>query len=195
EMNALSALLLEKETLTFADLQECLGKRPFPPDAQLAAYINALPTKVSIVEKEVSGAGRISGDLRSTSTPTSGARNAGDEAVSAAGKNEGTDGNSTQQQVQKNARTKDAEETDDDEENTNARKKKEKGKSGNGGDDDDDDDDDDRNGNNSTRGPRRRKLFGGDDDSCLPELLRKNLKPNTPTPSAAAKETDLSHTQ
>ncbi|KAL8439763.1 hypothetical protein Efla_002665 [Eimeria flavescens] len=45
ELRSLCSMLLEKESLTFADLQDCLGLRPYPPDAQLAAYINALPTR------------------------------------------------------------------------------------------------------------------------------------------------------
>ncbi|CDI78685.1 AFG3 ATPase family protein, putative [Eimeria praecox] len=202
EMNALSALLLEKETLTFADLQDCLGKRPFPPDAQLAAYINALPTKVNTVGQEESGVGMVSGDFQSIPRTASGAAKAAGEASSAHSKGAATDENNTQQQERSKTGIKDTEESDDDEKTTNTRNKGRKGKKKNGDsgndddtdDDDDDDDDDDSNGNSSKRGPRRRKLFGGDDDSCLPELLRKNLKPNTPAPSAAAKETGLGHT-
>ena len=199
-MNALSALLLEKETLTFADLQDCLGTRPFPPDAQLAAYINALPTKVNTVGQEEPGVERASGDLRRIPTAISGDRNVRDEKGSTSDKDAAADGHSMQQRKQS---IKDTEGSNgDDKEPTDAGKNGGKGKKkrngkGNAADDDDDDnddDDDDRNGNNSKRGPRR-KLFGGDDDSCLPELLRKNLKPDTPTPSAAAKKTDLVHTQ
>ncbi|CDJ42020.1 AFG3 ATPase family protein, putative [Eimeria tenella] len=205
EMHALSDLLLEKETLTFADLQDCLGRRPYPPDAQLAAYIDALPTKDSSSEGQRPAAKKTPGSCESDVGPNDGTVDASDGDTST--NITSTRGGHSQQQRQHHQgyssnRDTEASKEGGKEEAQKTKDKKNKAAHSDRDDDDDDDDDnnggggdDDRNGSDTKRGPTRRKLFGGDDDSCLPELLRKNLKPNTPTPSAAAKKTELGHTQ
>lgn len=168
-MRSLSSLLLEKESLTFADLQDCLGVRPYPPDAQLAAYVNALPTRALPAPGGVSGheAGQ-GGPDEDGASPHAGA---GGRDLSSGGDDKASSFEDDQQQSHK------------------------KGKKGGASDDSDNDDDKDDDGSGPPGGPPKggpkRKLFGGDDDSCLPELLRKNLQPKTPTASTAARGTDI----
>ncbi|XP_026193577.1 uncharacterized protein LOC34619019 [Cyclospora cayetanensis] len=160
EMRALSTVLLEKESLTFADLQDCLGPRPFPPDPQLAAYVNALPTRALLAPSE--GDNSTGDNSQEVDATQNSAADASSDA-SAAQEDEEREEDSPQ---------KDASDSDDDK-----------------------DDDDDNSQGPPRGGPKRKKLFGrGDDDSCVPELLRKNLQPKTPAPSAVARGADLGST-
>ncbi|KAL8270547.1 hypothetical protein Esti_005518 [Eimeria stiedai] len=175
EVRALSSMLLEKESLTFADLQDCLGVRPYPPDAQLAAYINALPTRAlpPPPDDPPTGAFSAKGDHEDSELEDR--------------RSEGKDGSSSNTGGHKAASSSDKQ-----------RKQRLNGDENGDSDDFDKGDDKDDDDQGPSGGPRKkdpkRKLFGGDDDSCLPELLRKNLQPKTPAPSAAAQGTDIRST-
>ncbi|PFH34619.1 ATP-dependent metallopeptidase HflB subfamily protein [Besnoitia besnoiti] len=45
EVHALCELLMSRESITYSEILECVGPRPVPPDPQMAAYIQALPTR------------------------------------------------------------------------------------------------------------------------------------------------------
>ncbi|KAL8446687.1 hypothetical protein Emag_004635 [Eimeria magna] len=170
EVRSLCTLLLEKESLTFADLQDCLGVRPYPPDSQLAAYINALPTRA------------LPPPSSDSSTSVFSAEGDPEDFESDDQRSERKDGNSSNSGGHKAASDQQRKQRRDGDENDDS------DDSGKG--DDKDDDDEGPSGGPRKKDPKR-KLFGGDDDSCLPELLRKKLQPKTPAPSAAAQGTDI----
>ncbi|KAL8431280.1 hypothetical protein ACSSS7_005365 [Eimeria intestinalis] len=173
ELRSLCTMLLEKESLTFADLQDCLGVRPYPPDAQLAAYINALPTRALPHPSSDPSTSAFSAEGDLEDPEVGGDASEGKDGGSSNGGGHKATSSRDKQRKQRRNRDESDDSADSDK-----------------GDDEDDDD------QGPSGGPRKdkRKLFGGDDDSCLPELLRKKLQPKTPAPSAAAKGTDIRST-
>ncbi|KAL8446883.1 hypothetical protein Emed_004762 [Eimeria media] len=163
------ALLTEKE-------QDCLGVRPYPPDSQLAAYINALPTRALPPPSTDSSASTFSAEGDAEGSESDDQQSGGKDGSSNSDSG-GHKAASSSDKERKQRRNNGDENDDSDDSNK------------------DDKDDDDQ---GSSGGPRKkdpkRKLFGGDDDSCLPELLRKKLQPKTPAPSTAAQGTDIRHT-
>ncbi|OEH75639.1 afg3 ATPase family [Cyclospora cayetanensis] len=187
EMRALSTVLLEKESLTFADLQDCLGPRPFPPDPQLAAYVNALPTRALLAPSE--GDNSTGDNSQEVDATQNSAADASSDASAAAPGAGGSGGSGKSKKTSPAATSTGGSQQEDEEREEDSPQK-------DASDSDDDKDDDDDNSQGPPRGgPKRKKLFGrGDDDSCVPELLRKNLQPKTPAPSAVARGADLGST-
>ncbi|KEP64798.1 UNVERIFIED_CONTAM: ATP-dependent metallopeptidase HflB subfamily protein [Hammondia hammondi] len=50
EVHSLCELLTRRESITYSEILECIGPRPVPPDPQMAAYIQALPTRPLLPE-------------------------------------------------------------------------------------------------------------------------------------------------
>ncbi|KYF44164.1 ATP-dependent metallopeptidase HflB subfamily protein [Toxoplasma gondii TgCatPRC2] len=50
EVHSLCELLISRESITYSEILECIGPRPVPPDPQMAAYIQALPTRPLLPE-------------------------------------------------------------------------------------------------------------------------------------------------
>lgn len=169
-MVALATLLSQKESLTYRDIEACLGPRPFAPNAQLSAYVDALPTR------DTPHLLPTGGDLQNgSSNPSgiianSGVADAGTKADDAQLRRDSAQG--SEDGFKRGADDVDSDDDDDDSGDGGT------GGRGKGGSEDE------------TRDrPRKKKLFGGDDDSCLPELLRK---PVTPQPASAASSTSTS---
>lgn len=168
EMVALATLLSQKESLTYRDIEACLGPRPFAPNAQLSAYVDALPTRETL-QLPSTTRGKLHDE---GSDPSGVGANSLDGTVGTKKVDEQLHRESTKNNEDGSAKDRPVSVDSDD----------------------DEDDDDNENGNTGGRGggnsgdetrhrPRKKKLFGGDDDSCLPELLRK---PVTPQPASAA---------
>nr|CEL66416.1 TPA: Cell division protease FtsH homolog, related [Neospora caninum Liverpool] len=52
EVHKLCELLINRESITYSEILECIGPRPVPPDPQMAAYIQALPTRPRLPSSE-----------------------------------------------------------------------------------------------------------------------------------------------